>query len=38
KYLKPGEEPKAVFEVADGDKALAVYEHCNLHGLWKTEV
>lgn len=38
KYLKPREEPKAVFEVADGDKALAVYEHCNLHGLWKTEV
>ena len=38
KYLKPGEEPKAVFELADGDKALAVYEHCNLHGLWKTEV
>ncbi|HPR24500.1 MAG TPA: desulfoferrodoxin family protein [Bacillota bacterium] len=38
KYLKPGEEPKAVFEVADGDKALAVYEHCNLHGLWKSEV
>ena len=38
KYLKPGEEPKAVFEVADGDKALAVYEHCNLHGLWKAEV
>lgn len=36
--LKPGGEPKAVFAVADGDKAIAVYEHCNLHGLWKTEL
>lgn len=38
KYLKPEEEPKAVFTVEEGDKAVAVYEYCNLHGLWKAEL
>ena len=36
KYLNPGEEPKAVFALSDGEKVEAVYEYCNLHGLWKT--
>ena len=35
KWLKPGMKPEAVFKLADGDKALAAYEYCNLHGLWK---
>ena len=34
KYLKAGEKPEAVFDLA-GDKLVAVYEYCNLHGLWK---
>ncbi len=38
KDLKPGEEPKAVFALADGKKAVAAYEYCNLHGLWKKEI
>ncbi len=33
--LKPGEEPKAVFLLKDGDEFVAAYEYCNLHGLWK---
>lgn len=33
--LKPGEEPKAVFVLKDGDEFIAAYEYCNLHGLWK---
>ncbi len=37
KMLKPGEEPKAVFALHD-DKAVAAYEYCNLHGLWKFEL
>lgn len=37
KALKPGQEPKAEFALVD-DKLIAVYEYCNLHGLWKTEV
>ena len=37
KMLKPGEAPEAVFLVGD-EKPLAVYEFCNLHGLWKTEL
>lgn len=36
--LNPGDEPKAIFALADGDKALCAYEYCNLHGLWKADV
>ena len=38
KYLKPGDKPTAQFILADGDQAAAVYEYCNLHGLWVKEV
>ena len=34
-HLNPGQEPKACFSICEGDKVVAVYEHCNLHGLWK---
>ncbi|MGM9998163.1 MAG: desulfoferrodoxin family protein [Candidatus Bruticola sp.] len=37
KSIKPGEEPKAVFELVD-DKPLRVYAYCNLHGLWVSEL
>jgi len=37
KCLKPGEEPKISFTL-NGDKAVAAYEYCNLHGLWKTNI
>lgn len=37
-YLKPGEKPEAVFTLAEGDEAIAAYEYCNLHGLWKKEL
>ena len=36
KYLKPGEEPVAKFCRCD-DEHGAIYEYCNLHGLWKAE-
>lgn len=35
KYLKAGEKPEAAFVLADGDKLVAAYAWCNLHGLWK---
>ena len=35
KYLKPGEKPTASFAILDDDEVVAVYEYCNLHGLWK---
>ncbi len=38
KTLKPGDKPAAEFVLADGDKAVAVYEYCNLHGLWVKEL
>ncbi|MDD4315561.1 MAG: desulfoferrodoxin family protein [Clostridia bacterium] len=37
KALLPGQLPEAVFALVD-DKAVAAYEYCNLHGLWKTEI
>lgn len=37
KALKPGEAPEADFKFVD-DKPVAVYEYCNLHGLWKADV
>ena len=37
KYLAPGNEPVVEFAVA-GEKPLAVYAYCNLHGLWKSEI
>ena len=38
KCLKPGQNPEVVFALAAGDKAVAAYEYCNLHGLWKKEL
>ena len=35
KALKPGDAPEACFCICEGDEVEAVYEHCNLHGLWK---
>ena len=35
KYLKPGQAPAATFALAEGEEVVAVYEYCNLHGLWK---
>lgn len=35
KYLDPAGKPEAEFVLADGEKAAAAYEYCNLHGFWK---
>lgn len=37
RFLAAGQEPKAVFELND-EEPIAVYEYCNLHGLWKADV
>lgn len=34
-YLKPGEKPGAEFALVEGDKVIATYEYCNIHGLWR---
>ena len=31
------DKPEAIISLGD-DKPVAVYEYCNLHGLWKTEL
>lgn len=36
--LSPDAKPHATFAVAEGDEAVAAYEYCNLHGLWKAEI
>ena len=38
KKLTPANKPEAVFTQAEGEAPVAVYEYCNLHGLWKTDV
>ena len=38
KNLKAGDEPVAEFILGSGDEAVAVYEYCNLHGLWVKEL
>lgn len=38
KTLKPGEKPEVTFALTEDDKAIAAYEYCNLHGLWKKEL
>ena len=35
KALLPGDEPKATFIIDNDEVVKAVYEYCNLHGLWK---
>ena len=37
KVLSPDLAPEAQFILAEGEKAVAAYEYCNLHGLWKVE-
>lgn len=36
KSLKPSEKPAASFKI--DDKPIAVYEYCNIHGLWATKL
>ena len=38
KNLSPKDKPVAEFTLPAGDKAVAVYEYCNLHGLWVKEL
>lgn len=38
KGLTAEDKPHAEFVLQDGEKLIAAYEYCNLHGLWKAEV
>lgn len=37
KCLKAGDKPEACFALCEGDELEAVYEYCNVHGLWMAE-
>ena len=37
KHMHPGEAPNVKF-LLSGEKPLAVYAYCNLHGLWKKDL
>ncbi len=36
--LNPSDKPEASFVLAEGEKAVAAYEYCNLHGFWMKEL
>lgn len=38
KVLHPGEKPRVTFALTEDEKPVAVYEYCNLHGLWMAKV
>ena len=38
RLLLPTDKPEATFIVQDDDEPVAVYEYCNLHGLWKKDL
>ena len=38
KWLNPGDAPVADFVLDPEDEALRVFEMCNIHGLWVTEL
>ena len=31
------DKPETCFKICDGDKIIAVFAYCNLHGLWKAD-
>ena len=37
KHLQPGEAPAVSFRL-NGEKPVAVYAYCNLHGLWMSQL
>lgn len=36
--LRADEDPCATFLLPEGDRPIAAYAYCNLHGFWKTEI
>ena len=38
KNLQPNQPPVATFVLADDEQAIAAYEYCNLHGLWRKDI
>jgi superoxide reductase len=37
KELAPGQAPKAVFALAEGETFEYALDYCNLHGLWRSK-
>ena len=38
KVLSHTGAPEAIFALSNGERPVAVYAYCNLHGLWKADV
>lgn len=36
--LEPGDKPEAEFTLAPGENPVAVYDYCNIHGLWVNQM
>ena len=37
KNIKNAEVAEAVFAISEGEKVVAAYSYCNLHGLWRSK-
>ena len=35
RFLCPGDEPRAVFALIEGESIIGAYSYCNIHKLWK---
>ena len=38
KSLEVGKPPVVSFRLSDGERPIAAYAYCNLHGLWMSEI
>lgn len=38
KWLKPGDLPAYDFATIEGERVIAAFEYCNIHGLWKNDI
>lgn len=37
RFLSPGQEPEATFFLNEGDRVVAAYAYCNIHGFWASD-
>jgi len=35
--LKSGDDPIVTFRIHEGERVIAVYAYCSVHGLWRSE-
>lgn len=38
RHLNPNDRPEATYDLQPNENVIAVYEYCNLHGLWEKNI